>query len=895
MTGFLYKSLTRTAAQFPDKPVLVYEDHELSASDFLIEVQRCASFMIKNGFKKGDVVFNALGNTIEFCTLLYAANALGVIVVPISTKIKSDGFSILLRQLMPKLVFFDENVQPFVRDLLPLEKRLSLSLFSDYRAYDRADIKDDDNVSGSDTAVLMFTSGTTSAPKGAVITNDNLKAAVLAYEDGLKLSSSDSTVLAVPIFHITGLSAILALFIDLGGTIYLENRFHADRILNLIRYHKITFLHGSPTVFAILHSEFLKGGTGSLQSLRSIACGAGRLNEGIIRSLNRLFPNAEVHSVYGLTESSSPFTIYRGDLSKTRGCESSGTPSLGARISIRDENGHELKAGETGVIYIAGPMVIKRYYPATEANRKLFDGDFLNTGDVGYVNDQGELFIKDRIKDIINRGGEKVFCPEIESIISNFKNVVEVALVAKKNDLYGEVPVAFVLTQPGAEFNTDGFRLYLHDHLASFQRPTEIYYVQDLPRTNNGKINKRELRNRLLNSGDTFQDHIKQPGKIKVVVAMDSFKGSCSAFDAGEAVKRGILKVKPDAQVLNLPVSDGGEGLISALEQTLAGDHYQKISMEVLGAYGENTSCSYMCNSNSAVIEMAQVCGLWKYDSGRLDSGETTTYGLGQVVMSALKRGIRFFNIGLGGTATNDGGAGFAQALGAKFYDAKHKLIQSPIKSKDLIRIASLDMSDFSKFILSSCFTGTCDVTNPLLGKNGATYVFGLQKGASSEKLKELEAGMTNYSNVLTDHFKKDYANVPGTGAAGGFGAGLMFFCNAKLQSGIDTVLDLIKFDEKIENSCVVITGEGRMDGQSVNGKAPTGIALRAQKHNIPAIAICGSYTDNARALYDYNIRAMFSICNGPMSLDEAVTDAKKLIEMASENAFRVYYLKEKQ
>ena len=890
MAGFLYKSLQKTAAKFPDKPILVYEDQSLTTTDFLNEVKCCASFLKKNDFKKGDVVFNALGNTIEFCALLYAANALGVIVIPISTKIKIDGFTNLFNQLMPKLVFFDDTVQPFVKDLLPVEKRISLRLFSDYRAYDRLEIEDDDSIKGSDTAVIMFTSGTTSAPKGAMISNDNLEAAAAAYKDGLKLTSDDSTILAVPIFHITGLSAILALFIDLGGTIYLENRFHADKILSLIREHNVTFLHGSPTVFAILHSECLKGGTGSLPSLRSIACGAGRLNEGIIRSLNKLFPNAQIHSIYGLTESTSPFTIFRGDVSKTEKCQSSGTPSLGAKVSIRNENGQELPTGETGLIYIAGPMVIKQYYPVTETTKKLFSGEFLNTGDVGYVNAQGELFIKDRVKDIINRGGEKVFCPEVESIISNFPNVVEVALVAKKDNLYGEVPVAFILTQPGAEFNADDFRLYLHAHLASYQRPVEIYYVQELPRTNNGKINKRELRSRLEDDCSDLSD--KQPKKLKVVVAMDSFKGSCSAFEAGEAVKKGILNVRADAEVLNLPISDGGEGLIEALEQPLLLDNFKKTTLEVTGAYGEKTSCAFMCNTHSAVLEMAQSCGIWKYDRAKLDARETTTYGLGQTVAYALQHGIRFFKIGLGGSATNDGGAGFAQALGAKFYDKDHALLPSPIKSKDLARIASVDMSDFNQDVLSSDFIGTCDVTNPLLGENGATYIFGKQKGASSEVLQELEDGMKNYAKVLTDYFHKDCADIAGAGAAGGMGAALMFFCNAKLQSGIDTVLDLLKFDEKLKGSNLVIVGEGRMDGQSINGKAPVGVSLRAQKQNIPAIAICGSHTDDAKALYNCNIQAMFSICDGPMALEQSIKNAEKLIEKTAENAIRVYCLK---
>lgn len=887
MTGFLYSSLLKTQKKFPNKQILFYEDKALTSTDLLNEVKCCASFLKKSNFKKGDVIFNALGNTLEFCVLLYAANALGIIVVPISTKIKLDGFAILIRQLMPKLVFFDECAQPFIKTLLPAEKCICNRLFADYRAYDKLEIGENEGISGSDTALLMFTSGTTSAPKGAVISNDNIKAAVLAYRDGLDLSDEDSTILGVPIFHITGLSAILALFIDLGGSIYLEKRFNAERILSLIREHSITFLHGSPTVFALLHSQYLKESSAKFDSLRSIACGAGRLNQGIIRSLNSLFPNAQIHSIYGLTESTSPFTIYRGDVSKTEHCQSSGTPSLGAKIQVRDENGNVLPANRTGMIFIAGPMVISKYYPETPENKKLFDGEYLNTGDVGYLSENGEIFIQDRVKDIINRGGEKVFCPEVESIISNFPNVVEVALVAKKNELYGEVPVAFIIKQPNKDIDPDELKAYMQEHLASFQRPVEIFYVNCLPRTNNGKINKRELRC-VLSSEECSMQEIKDE-KLKIVVALDSFKGSCSAFEAGQAVAAGIHNTKLDAEVINIPISDGGEGLIEALSKSLYEQNYHKETIIVTGAYGEQTECVFMYNDNSAVIEMAQCCGLFKYEKNNLDVRNTTSYGLGETVAYALKKGIRFFKIGLGGSATNDGGAGFAQALGAKFYDKDDRLIQAPILSKDLKSIVRIDISEFNQDVVRSAFIGSCDVSNPLLGPDGATYTFGPQKGATAPVLQMLEDGMTNYARLLTSLFGKDYASISGSGAAGGMGAALLFFCNARLQSGIDIVLDLLKFDEKLKDCDLVIVGEGRMDGQSIKGKAPVGVACRAKKYNVPAIAICGSYTEDARLLYKHNIEAIFSITDGPMSLDESITNVKSLLEKTAENMIRLF------
>ena len=892
MPGYLYLSLAKTVESHPKKNLLIFSERTLTSTQFFNEVKCCISFLIKSGFSKGDVIFNAMGTSIEFCVLLYAANALGIIVVPISTKIKTDEFQMLLGQLMPKVVFFDEDVQPFVNELLPAEKRISLRLFSDFRAYDRIDIPLTDGVKGSDPALLMFTSGTTSAPKGAVISNNNIKAAIEAYKDALKLSDLDSTILGVPIFHITGLIAILGLFVDIGGSIYLEKRFNAKEILQLIKEKNITFLHGSPTVFALLHKEYIKNGaTSALLSLKSIACGAGRLNQGIIQSLKHLFPNADVHSVYGLTESTSPFTIYRGDISNTKNCESSGTPSLGAKIQIRDDKGNILPANHPGHIFIAGPMVITHYFPNNESTKSLFDKEFLNTGDIGLLSDSGELFVKDRVKDVINRGGEKVFCPEVESIISTYPNIVEVALVAKNDEIYGEIPVAFIIAnQDQKEIDHEDFKNFMKQHLAAYQRPVELYFVDELPRTNNGKINKRKLRE-IVNK-DMNNLAVKDSKQLKIVVAMDSFKGSCSAYDAGQAVATGIKRSYPNAEIINLPISDGGEGLLLALQKTLEKQGYINENVNTIGAYGEETTSIFIHNDRCCVIEMAQTCGLDKYPKETLNVKVTTTYGLGQVVNYALEKGIENFRIGLGGSATNDGGAGFAQALGAKFYDINGNEIDSPIRSIDLIRIHSIDISGLNPKLSRSNFIGTCDVSNPMLGVNGATYIFGPQKGANEEDIINLEAGMAHYADILNKTFAQNRSEIPGSGAAGALGGGLLYFCHARLQSGIETVLDLIDFNKYMEDCDLVIVGEGRMDGQSANGKAPVGVALRAKTYGIPTVAICGGYTQEARVLYDYNIESIFSICNGPMSLDYSMRNACNLIESAAENLIRTFLLK---
>ena len=497
MSGFLFNSLRNSSKNYRDKLALIFNDNEqYSFYEFYTETWKFITYLKKLKLKKGDIIYLGLGTCIEFCCLLYAANYLGIVVIPISTKLKEEGFKHLVETIPLHCIFYDEKKLSFIKE----QKGTFICIDSTDLKNAIINIKsqEDINTESNDNAVIMFTSGTTSLPKGAVITNQNLEAAIKAYESTLKLTKDDNTILAVPIFHITGLVAILGLFVYLGGTIYLESRFNAQNVLKLIEKYNITFLHGSPTVFSLLHSALLnKKGSSSFNSLKSIACGAGRLNKGTVQALKELFPNAAIHSVYGLTESTSPFTIYRGDLSLTENCESSGTVVDGAELQIRDKEGRVLGKNKVGVIWIKGPMVVQSYMPVTEENKKLFDNSFLNTGDLGLLDENNQLIVKDRVKDIIDRGGEKIFCPEVESIISLFPDVLEVALVPKKDELYGEVPVAVIRTNNNTKINIEELHRFLSTHLAHFQIPQEFIFTDDFPRTENGKINKRLLKNKI--------------------------------------------------------------------------------------------------------------------------------------------------------------------------------------------------------------------------------------------------------------------------------------------------------------------------------------------------------------------------------------------------------------
>lgn len=503
MSGFLYKSLYESALAYNQKICLSMKDDEsLSFSHFFEDTNRCIEFIKSLSLKKGDIIFLALGTSREFCSLLYACNALGIVVVPVSTKIKADGLTSLLKTIQPKVVFYDTQYQPFIPQLEDVActdiKTVECQDIKKYNSFAPASLAEIHSLINEydeeAVAIIMFTSGTTGTPKGARISNHNIKYAVKAYEEALKLDSNDSTILGVPIFHITGLVAILSLFIYIGGTTYLEKRFNSKEILDLIDEKNISFLHGSPTVFALLHQENMHLNGKTYLSLRSIACGAGRLNRGIINSLKLMFPNSQIHSVYGLTESTSPCTIYRGDVSSTLNADSSGTAVLGASVKICDDNGNDIGFNKVGKIYISGDMVINSYYPENSENKKLFKNSYLNTGDVGYIDEQGHLYVKDRVKDIINRGGEKIFCPEVESLISTFEDVIEVAIVAKEDPIYGEIPVAYIRVRDKDNFNVQQLNLFLKDHLAKFQIPTSYVFVDDFPRTNNEKINKRLLR-----------------------------------------------------------------------------------------------------------------------------------------------------------------------------------------------------------------------------------------------------------------------------------------------------------------------------------------------------------------------------------------------------------------
>jgi glycerate kinase len=355
---------------------------------------------------------------------------------------------------------------------------------------------------------------------------------------------------------------------------------------------------------------------------------------------------------------------------------------------------------------------------------------------------------------------------------------------------------------------------------------------------------------------------------MKIIVAMDSFKGSISSVDLVDLIGNRIERMIPESEIYRIPIADGGEGTLDAFASL---GFYKRINLEVHDPLMRKINSSYLTKNNDlAIVEMANSGGLTLLKDKERNPLKTNTFGLGETIKDALDRGIRSFIIGIGGSATNDGGIGMLSALGMKFSDKDNNLLP-PIGSS-LNLIASLDDSDFDKRIMMSKFLIASDVDNPLTGPNGATYVYGPQKGADESMVVSLDSGLENFSKIVKSKYDKDYSNVPGSGAAGGLGYALISFFNGRIASGIDIIFEHLNLDKIASNSDLIITGEGRIDNQSKMGKVLSGIGRLGKKYNIPVIAIAGSIANDIENLNDIGITSIFSIINEPMNLEKAMS-----------------------
>ncbi|WP_434578087.1 glycerate kinase [Thermoanaerobacterium thermosaccharolyticum] len=371
---------------------------------------------------------------------------------------------------------------------------------------------------------------------------------------------------------------------------------------------------------------------------------------------------------------------------------------------------------------------------------------------------------------------------------------------------------------------------------------------------------------------------------MKILVAPDSFKGSLSSKEVLKAISEGIRRAV-NAEIVGVPIADGGEGTVDALIASLGG---RIVDVDVVGPLGNVVKSFFgILNDGTAVIEVAASSGLSLVQDNMRNPLITTTYGVGQLIKEALDKGCRKFIIGLGGSATNDGGAGMIQALGVKLLDEDGKDI--PYGGGNLHKLKKIDISSIDKRVYESSFIVASDVTNPLCGENGASYVYGPQKGATPEMVEILDDNLRHYASVVKETLGKDFSDVPGAGAAGGLGFSLMAFLNAKIRSGIDIVMEASNIDEKVKSCDIVITGEGNTDFQTAYGKAPAGIARIAKKYGKPVVVLSGGLGKNYKDLYDVGVTSMFSIVDRPMTLQEAMINAKKLISDRAEDIIRIF------
>lgn len=370
---------------------------------------------------------------------------------------------------------------------------------------------------------------------------------------------------------------------------------------------------------------------------------------------------------------------------------------------------------------------------------------------------------------------------------------------------------------------------------------------------------------------------------MKIVIASDSFKESASSVQVANALAAGMSSIEPDLDILKLAVADGGEGTGEALAETLGAE---QISLVVHNPLGKEITANYILSGEKAVIDMSAASGLNLLSVSERDPYKTSTYGTGEMILDAVEKGANKIYLGLGGSATNDGGIGMAMALGVRALNASGTTIAPG--AAGLAELHDLDLSTLDSRLENVEFIALCDVKNPLSGNNGAAYVFAVQKGAKDKDLADLDRILHRYGVMLERKSGKQVISRPGAGAAGGMGAALTAILRAELKSGIDTVLDLLNFEEKICDADLLISGEGRIDNSSLSGKTIMGIAKRAKKLSVPVIVVVGSYELNLDNVYEHGIDLILPIINQPMTLKTAMEKVDLLLFEAGKNIIRL-------
>jgi glycerate kinase len=375
---------------------------------------------------------------------------------------------------------------------------------------------------------------------------------------------------------------------------------------------------------------------------------------------------------------------------------------------------------------------------------------------------------------------------------------------------------------------------------------------------------------------------------MKIVIAPDSFKESLTALAVANEIEAGFREFFPDADYVKLPVADGGEGTVQAMIDASGG---RLVNLRVTGPLGEPVSSFYglMGDGATAVIEMAAASGLELVPPAQRDPLRTTSYGTGELILNALNAGARRFVLGIGGSATNDGGAGMLQALGGRLTDSAGA--ELAVGGGALSGLARIDLSGLDARIKECVFDIACDVSNPLVGPQGASAIFGPQKGATPAMVARLDDNLRHYADIIARDLGKQVADVPGAGAGGGIGAAMLVFLDGRLRPGSEIVTAAVGLDAAVAGADLVITGEGRIDGQTIHGKTPIGVARVAQRHGKPVIAIAGSLSTGAGAVHAHGIDAVFGAVSRPCTVEEALANAAVNVRVAARNIAAVLCL----
>lgn len=490
----IYESLCNAAKKEPTKIAFVdNEDGQYTYVEFLSLVNQCAAFL-KDTYQvvKGNHIGLLLYTDIDFCICFYAIAKIGAVCIPFPTKYREQEIKALIDKSYLDILIYNEDFKEWVKE--DTYKKLELSNQFNKHSLENypLDIYPTNNYENEgsieEDIIIMFTSGTTSVSKGVVLKNYNVMHAIISYQRILEITSKDSTIIPIPIYHITGLVALLGLFVHCQGTIYLHRRYDARKVLQCIYDHDITFMHGSPTVFSKLLE--LKEEFPRLTSLRALGCGSSYTPLTKMKEFHKWLPYTKFQVIYGMTETASPALIFPYDSPTSIYATSAGLVIPGMQLKIVDDEKQELKSGEVGQIWIKGTNVTTRYYNIVSP---AIDEDYwLDTGDMGYYNEDGYVFIVDRKKDMINRGGEKIWCKDVEEAINSHPAILESAVVAVKSETYGEVAGAIVVCKE--KITVEQLKQYLKTELATFKIPEEILFVDEIYKTRGLKVDKKRIK-----------------------------------------------------------------------------------------------------------------------------------------------------------------------------------------------------------------------------------------------------------------------------------------------------------------------------------------------------------------------------------------------------------------